>query len=232
MPKLLKVRLSILMFLEFFVWGAWYTTIAVYMSDHGMENLTHWPFTGNAIAAIVAPFIVGMVADRYFNSERILGFLHLLGGVILFITPSLYQSPLLFIGALILYNICYMPTMSLANSLSFHNINDQEKEFPVIRTFGTVGWIVAGLTISFVLGYFVSSQVPAEQTAVPVYLAAGSSILLGLYCFTLPKTPPQARGDKNTWKQIVGVDALKKLWSPAFAIFLVSSILISIPLAA
>ncbi len=232
MGKLIKVRLSVLMFLEFFVWGSWYTTIAVYMSHHGMENLTHWPFTGNAIAAIIAPFVVGMVADRYFNSERILGFLHLLGGVILFITPSLYQSPLLFIGALILYNICYMPTMSLANSLSFHNINDQEKEFPVIRTFGTVGWIVAGLTISFVLGYFVSSQVPAEQTAVPVYLAAGSSILLGLYCFTLPKTPPQARGDKNTWKQIVGVDALKKLWSPAFAIFLVSSILISIPLAA
>ncbi len=232
MAKLIKVRLSVLMFLEFFVWGSWYTTIAVYMSHHGMENLTHWPFTGNAIAAIIAPFVVGMVADRYFNSERILGFLHLLGGLILFITPSLYQSPLLFIGALILYNICYMPTMSLANSLSFHNINDQEKEFPVIRTFGTVGWIVAGLTISFVLGYFVSSQVPAEQTAVPVYLAAGSSILLGLYCFTLPKTPPQARGDKNTWKQIVGVDALKKLWSPAFAIFLVSSILISIPLAA
>lgn len=232
MGKLIKVRLSVLMFLEFFVWGSWYTTIAVYMSHHGMENLTHWPFTGNAIAALVAPFIVGMVADRYFNSERILGFLHLLGGVILFITPSLYQSPLLFIGALILYNVCYMPTMSLANSLSFHNINDQEKEFPVIRTFGTVGWIVAGLTISFILGYFVSTQVPAEQTAVPVYLAAGSSILLGLYSFTLPKTPPQAKGEKNTWRQIVGVDALKKLWSPAFGIFLVSSILISIPLAA
>lgn len=232
MPKLIKVRLSILMFLEFFVWGAWYTTIAVYMSHHGMENLTHWPFTGNAIAAIVAPFIVGMVADRYFNSERILGFLHLLGGVILFITPSLYQTPWLFIGALILYNICYMPTMSLANSLSFHNINDQEKEFPLIRTFGTVGWIVAGLTISFGLGYFISTEVAPEQTAIPVYLAASASIILGLYSLTLPKTPPQAKGEKNTWREIVGVDALKKLWSPAFGIFLVSSILISIPLAA
>lgn len=232
MGKLIKVRLSVLMFLEFFVWGAWYTTIAVYMSHHGMENLTHWPFTGNAIAAILAPFIVGMIADRYFNSEKILGFLHLLGGVILFITPSLAHTPWLFIGALILYNICYMPTMSLANSLSFHNINDQEKEFPVIRTFGTVGWIVAGMTISFVLGYFVSSGMAPEQTAVPVYLAAGSSILLGLYSFTLPKTPPQAKGEKSTWREIVGVDALKKLWSPAFGIFLVSSILISVPLAA
>ncbi len=232
MGKLIKVRLSILMFLEFFVWGAWYTTIAVYMSHHGMENLTHWPFTGNAIAAIVAPFIVGMIADRYFNSERILGFLHLLGGVILFITPSLYETPWLFIGALILYNICFMPTMSLANSLSFHNINDQEKEFPVIRTFGTVGWIVAGLTISFVLGYFISSDLQPEQTSIPVYLAAAFSILLGLYCFTLPKTPPQAKGEKSTWREVVGIDALNKLWSQPFAIFLVSSILISIPLAA
>ncbi|MBY5956662.1 MFS transporter [Membranicola marinus] len=232
MGKFIKVRLSLLMFLEFFVWGSWYTTVAVYMSQHGMENLTHWPFTGNAIAAIVAPFIVGMVADRYFNSERILGFLHLLGGVILFMTPSFYQTPWLFISALVLYNICFMPTMSLANSLSFHNINDQEKEFPVIRTFGTVGWIVAGLTISFVLGNFISSDLQPEQTAIPVYMAAGFSVLLGLYCFTLPKTPPQAKGEKSTWQEVVGVEALRKLWSQPFAVFLISSILISIPLAA
>lgn len=232
MGKFIKVRLSTLMFMEFFVWGAWYTTIAVYMSQHGMANLTHWPFTGNAIAAIVAPFIVGMVADRYFNSERILGFLHLLGGLILFITPSLNQSPWLFIGALILYNICFMPTLSLANSLSFHHINDQEKEFPVIRTFGTVGWILAGLTVSFLLSYFLTDNIPAEQTALPVYLAATMSILLGLYSLTLPRTPPQARGEKSTWQDIVGVEALRKLWSQPFAIFLVSSILISIPLAA
>lgn len=232
MGKFIKVRLSTLMFMEFFVWGAWYTTIAVYMSQHGMANLTHWPFTGNAIAAIVAPFIVGMVADRYFNSERILGLLHMLGGLILFITPSLHQTPWLFIGALILYNICFMPTLSLANSLSFHHINDQEKEFPVIRTFGTVGWIVAGLTVSFVLGYFLTENIPPEQTALPVYLAATMSILLGLYSLTLPKTPPQARGEKSTWRDIVGVEALRRLWSQPFAIFLVSSILISIPLAA
>lgn len=232
MGKLIRVRLSVLMFLEFFVWGAWYTAIAVYMSAQGMENLTHWPFTGNAIAAIVAPFVVGMIADRYFNSERILGFLHLLGGVILFITPSLSSLPWLFISALILYNICFMPTLSLANSLSFQNIDDQEKEFPVIRTFGTIGWIVAGLTVSFVLGYFISEQIPPEQTAIPVYLAAITSILLGLYSFTLPKTPPQAKGIKDSWRGILGLDALKKLWSQPFAIFFFSSILISIPLAA
>lgn len=228
---MIKTRLSVMMFFQFFVWGSWYTTIGVFMSKHGMENLTHWPFTGNAIGAIVAPFIVGMIADRYFNSEKILGFLHITGGIILMFTPAFSEVPWLFILLLILYNICYMPTMSLANSLSFHNIRDQEKEFPIIRTFGTIGWIVAGLIISFVLGRFLSTSVPPEQTAAPVRLAAASSILLGLYSFTLPKTPPQAKGETTTWREIIGVEALKKLWDRPFFIFLVSSFLISIPLA-
>src|SRR5690625_6563939 len=122
------------------------------MNNHAMYILTLWPFTVNAIGAIVAPFIVGMIADRYFNSEQILGFLHIIGGIILMTTPLFLHAPVTFILLLILYNICYMPTMSLANSLSFHNIQDQEKEFPIIRTFGTVGWIFAGLIISFILG--------------------------------------------------------------------------------
>ncbi|WP_236976958.1 MFS transporter [Membranihabitans maritimus] len=231
MPSVLKVRLSILLFFEFFVWGAWYTTIAVYMSNNGMENLTHWPFTGNAIAAIVAPFIVGMIADRYFNTEKILGTLHLLGGVILLFTPGLSSNPTLFILFLILYNICYMPTMSLANSLCFHHINNQEKEFPVIRTFGTIGWIIAGLVISFVLVSFVSEGITPEQTALPIYMAGSFSLLLGIYCLTLPKTPPQGKGQETTWRGILGVDALKKLWSRSFFIFLLSSFLICIPLA-
>lgn len=228
---MIKTRLSIMMFFQFFVWGSWYTTIGVFMSKHGMENLTHWPFTGNAIGAIVAPFIVGMIADRYFNSEKILGFLHIAGGLILMITPFFSDTPWLFILLLIFYNICYMPTMSLANSLSFHNIQDQEKEFPIIRTFGTVGWIVAGLIISFVLGRLLSVSVPPEQTAAPVRLAAAASILLGIYSFSLPKTPPQAKGETTTWREIIGVEALKKLWDRPFFIFLVSSFLISIPLA-
>lgn len=227
----MKIRLFFLMFLEFFVWGSWYTTIAVYMTKNGMESLTHWPFTGNAIAAILAPFIVGMIADRYFNTEKILGVLHLLGGAILFLTPSMASEPSLFILLLILYNICYMPTMSLCNTLCFHHIQDQEKEFPIIRTFGTLGWIVAGLTVSFVLVHFVSAGLQPEQTALPVYMAAGCSLFLGLYSFTLPKTPPQGKGQKSTWQTIVGIDALKKLWSRPFFIFLLSSLLICIPLA-
>lgn len=228
--KLPDARLSLMMFLQFFIWGAWYTTIAVYMTAHGMESLTHWPFTVNPIAAIVAPFFVGLIADRYFATEKVLGTMHLLGALFMFAVPSLSESPVLFILVLLLYNLCYMPTMSLANTLAFHNIDDQENEFPLIRVFGTVGWIVAGLLISFILGQFVSGL--PEETAMPLYLAAAASLALGLYSFTLPHTPPPAAGEKVSVRSIVGVDALKQLGSPSFYVFLASSLLICIPLAA
>jgi len=147
----IRVRLSVLMFLEFFIWGAWYTTIAVYMTKHNMGNLTHWPYTVNPIAAIIAPFFVGLIADRYFATEKVLAILHILGAFFMFLTPSFTGNPTLFILLLLAYNICYMPTISLANTVCFHIMTDQEKQFPMIRVFGTIGWIVAGLVISFVL---------------------------------------------------------------------------------
>jgi len=220
------------MFLEFFIWGAWYTTVAVFMSSHGMENLTHWPFTVNPIAAIAAPFFVGLIADRYFATEKVYGVLHILGAIFMFLTPQAVGSPLIFILLLLAYNLCYMPTMSLANTLSFHNIEDQEKQFPVIRVFGTIGWIVAGLVVSFGLGAFVSQGVQPEQTALPLYLTAAASLVLGIYSFTLPHTPPPAAGEEVSVRSILGIDALKKLGSKSFYIFLISSMLISIPLAA
>lgn len=220
------------MFLQFFIWGAWYTAIAVYMSNFGMEDLTHWPFTVNPIAAICAPFFVGLIADRYFATEKVLGTLHILGGIIMGLTPQAVDNPVVFILMLLAYNLCYMPTMSLANTLSFHNISDQEKEFPVIRVFGTIGWIVAGLTVSFGLVSFVAEGVTPEGTALPLYLTAIASIILGLYSFTLPHTPPPAKGDSVSARSILGIDALKKLGSKSFYIFLASSMLISIPLAA
>lgn len=232
MKKFVQARLSGMMFLEFFVWGAWYTAIAVYMSNNGMEDLTHWPFTVNPIAAICAPFFVGLIADRYFATERVLGTLHILGGIIMGLTPLAVNSPLVFILMLLAYNLCYMPTMSLSNTLAFHNIQDQEKEFPVIRVFGTVGWIVAGLTVSFGLVGFVSEGITPEATALPLYLTSIASIVLGLYSFTLPHTPPPAKGETVSVRSIVGVDALKQLGSKSFYIFLASSLLISIPLAA
>ena len=183
-------RLAAMMFLQFFVWGAWYTTVAVYMSSHGMESLTHWPYTVNPVAAIVAPFFLGLVADRYFATEKVLGVLHLLGGLVMLLVPRASGVPLVFILLLLVYNLCYMPTLGLANSLAFHHIRNQERQFPVIRVFGTVGWIVAGLLISFGLSRFVT--VLPEQTAMPLYTTAVASLVLGLYSFTLPHTPPPA----------------------------------------
>lgn len=226
-----RFQLSLMMFLEFFVWGAWYSAIAVYMSSNGMKSLTHWPFTVNAIAAIVAPFFVGLIADRYFATQKVLGTLHLLGAVFMFITPSLTGSPVLFILSLLAYNICYMPTMSLANTLAFHQMTQQEKQFPAIRVFGTIGWIAAGLTISFVLVSFVQQDIQPEATALPLYLTAGASLLLGLYSFALPHTPPPAAGKKVSVRTIIGVDAFKRLGSRSFYVFLASSLLICIPLA-
>jgi nucleoside transporter len=232
MMKFVKTRLSAMMFLEFFIWGAWYTAIAVYMSANGMGDLTHWPFTVNPIAAIFAPFFVGLIADRYFATEKVLGVLHIVGGLFMLLTPMAVETPVVFILMLLGYNLCFMPTMSLANTLAFHNITDQEKEFPVIRVFGTIGWIVAGLTVSFILVYFVSEGIPPEATALPLYLTAAASFALGIYSFTLPHTPPPAKGESVSVRSILGVDALKHLGSKTFYIFLASSLLISIPLAA
>ena len=227
----LSTRLSAMMFLQFFIWGAWYVTIGNYMAAQGMADLTHWPYTVNPVAAIVAPFFLGLVADRFLATERVLGTLHIIGGLIMLTVPQATGSPLLFILLLLLYNICYMPTLGLANSLAFHNIENQEKQFPLIRVFGTIGWIVAGLFIGFVLGQFSGDELP-DRTPLPLYTTAIASLILGAYSFTLPHTPPPAAGEKVSLKSIVGIDAFRQLGSRAFYIFIVCSILICIPLAA
>jgi len=225
-------RLSAMMFLQFFVWGAWYTTIAVYMTNQGMGTLTHWPYTVNPIAAIAAPFFVGLVADRFFATEKIYAILHLLGGVILLAAPQMAGNPTLFIVMLLLYNLCYMPTIALSNSLAFHNIADQEKQFPRIRVWGTIGWIIAGLFISFGLGAFVSGQLRPEQTALPLYTAAVGSLVLAGFSLTLPHTPPPARGQAVSARSVIGLDAFKHLGSRPFYVFITAALLLCIPLAA
>ena len=221
-----------MMFLQFFIWGAWYVTIGNYMTAMDMADLTHWPYTVNPLAAIISPFFLGMIADRYFATEKVLGVLHILGGVVMFFTPQAAGSPVLFIGLLGLYNLCYMPTLGLTNSLAFHHIEDQEKQFPLIRVFGTIGWIVAGLFISFVLGGFVTGDVLPDETALPLYTTAVASILLGVYSFSLPHTPPAAKGTAVSMRSILGLDAFNHLKSKPFMVFLASSFLLSIPLAA
>jgi nucleoside transporter len=229
--KPLTARLSAMMFLQFFIWGAWYTTIAVFMTARGMGTLTHWPFTVNPVAAIAAPFFVGLIADRFFATQKVLGVLHLLGGVVLLAAPQTTGNPTLFILLLLVYNLCYMPTLGLSSSLAFHNIQDQEKQFPKIRVWGTIGWIIAGLFISFVLSKFVSGG-QAEQTAMPLYSAGIASLVLGVYAFSLPNTPPPAAGQTVSARSILGLDALAQLGSPSFYVFIISALLICIPLAA
>ena len=228
--KSIGPRLGAMMFLEFFIWGAWYTTIAVYMSNHGMGTLTFWPYTVNPIAAIAAPFFVGLVADRYFATQKALGTLHLLGGLVLLATPSTSATPTLFIVMLLLYNLCYMPTLGLTSSLAFHHIEDQERQFPKIRVWGTIGWIIAGLFISFILTPMLNG-VGAETTAWPLYVAGVTSILLGLYAFSLPHTPPSAAGQPVSFRSIAGLDAMRQLGSRSFWVFIISALLICIPLA-
>ena len=227
---MIRTKLSVMMFLQFFIWGAWYTTIAVYMSNHGMERLTHWPYTVNPIAAIVAPFFLGLIADRYFSTEKVLGVLHLAGGLILFAVPQFTGSATTFILLLLFYNLCYMPTLGLANSLAFHHIESQEQQFPLIRVFGTVGWIVAGLFISFVLGAVMTAE--PETTALPLYTAATASVLLGVFSFSLPHTPPRAAGVPVSFRSIAGLDAFKQLGDRPFYVFITASLLLCIPLAA
>src|SRR5258705_2913630 len=162
-----RAKLSAMMFLQFFIWGAWYTTIAVYMTHHGMGTLTHWPYTVNPIAAIAAPFFLGLVADRYFATEKVLGVLHVLGGLVMLVVPQATGAPTVFIVLLLIYNLCYMPTLGLANSLAFHHIQSQEQQFPLIRVFGTVGWIVAGVFLSYLLRP--PAGAGAEQNPPPLY---------------------------------------------------------------
>ncbi len=228
---MIRTKLSVMMFLQFFIWGAWYTTIGVYMANHGMERLTHWPYTVNPVAAIVAPFFLGLVADRYFATEKVLGILHILGGLIMCAVPRFTGSPTVFILILLAYCLCYMPTLGLANSLAFHHIQSQEKQFPLIRVFGTIGWIVAGLFISFVLGKMMGAASP-EQTAGPIYTAGIASVVLGVFSFTLPHTPPPGRGQPVSLRSIAGLDAFKQLGDRPFYVFIVASLLLCIPLAA
>ncbi len=228
MNRKIYTQLSIMMFVEFFVWGAWYSTVGNFMAKVGMSDAIYWAYTVSPIGAIISPFFLGMVADRFFSAEKVLGVLHLIGGVAIFFTPFVAeagaQNAVWFIILLLIHMLSYMPTIGLVNTLAFHNIDDQEKQFPIIRVFGTIGWIVAGIFVSYIL--------QADESGLPLYIAGISGILMGLYSFTLPHTPPTASGKKITIREIAGIDALAQLKSNAFIVFIVSSLLISIPLAA
>lgn len=217
-----RLQLSTLMFLQYFVWGTWYVTISTYLT----QTLEFEPvqvglvFGTFSIAAMISPFFVGLVADKFFPTEKTLGFLHLLGAAI-FMLLSTIETFGFFYAGLLLYALCYTPTMALSNSLSFHQMEDPGKQFPGIRVLGTIGWIAAGMTIGFM---------KVESSVIQLYIGAITSALLGLYCFTLPHVPPK-KDAKATLAEIIGLDALKLFKERAFAIIIIASILTCIPLS-
>jgi nucleoside transporter len=224
MTPSVRLKLSVMMFLQYFVWGAWYVTMGTWLGQtlHFSDEQIGLAFGTTALAAMISPFFVGMVADRFLATERILAALHVLGGVVLFFASSqtTFGS---FYGVILVYTLCYMPTLALSNSLSFRQMVDPGREFPPIRVLGTIGWIVAGLAIG-TLGL--------EATATPLRIAGVASIVLGLFCLVLPHTPPleQSQTRRATWSDILGLDALKLLRERSFAVFVLGSFLICIPL--
>lgn len=246
---MIPARLSIMMFLQFFIWGSWYVTAYLFLGKIGFGGpQIGWTYSVGPIAGMLSPFVVGMVADRFFATERVLGTLHILGGAAMFCAAAMMGGfeplPLTIAGTSIdipsfatsdepaspavinlfffAHMLCFYPTLALTNSLALHNMTDSEKQFPLIRVFGTIGWIVAGV--------FVSWQ--TWDAAVNLFYLAGlSAVVMGIYSFTLPHTPPPGKGKAITTRELLGLDALGMLTRPSFLVFMLSSFLICIPLA-
>ena len=215
-----------MMFLEFFIWGGWFVTMGTFLSQNFSASGSQLAqaYETQSIGAIVAPFIIGLVADRYFSAQKILGVLHIIGSLLLF-QAGVQNDFGAFYPYIFIYMILYMPTLALVNSVAFRQMEDPSKEFPPIRVFGTVGWIIAGLAIGF-LGW--ESQKILENT---FYLTAAASFILGIFSFSLPNTPPTADKANLNISKILGLDALSLLKNKKYLIFFISSILICIPLA-
>ena len=228
-----RVQLSLMMFLEFFIWGGWFVTLGTFLGINlkATGNQTADVFSTQSWGAIIAPFIVGLIADRYINSERILGVLHIIGAVLMYQMYSA-ESISVFYPYVLAYMILFMPTIALTNSVSFRQMRDPEKEFSGIRLWGTIGWIVAGLMISFLFHWDSDENTAQGLLRNTFFMSAIVSLVLGIFSFTLPKTPPtKSSKEKVNIREIIGLDALKLLKDRNFAIFFISSILICIPLA-
>ena len=228
-----RIQLSFMMFLNFFIWGAWFVTLGTFLDKNlqatGAQSGN--VFSTQSWGAIIAPFFIGLIADRFINAERILGALHLAGAVLMY---QLYNATDIgvFYPYVLIYMILFMPTLALVNSVSFNQMSNPEKDFSGIRVWGTIGWIVAGLMISYLFHWDSPENTNNGMLRNTFLMASIASLVLGLFSFTLPKTPPKRRsGEKVSINEIIGLDALKLLKDKNFAVFFIASILICIPLA-
>ncbi|QMD07563.1 MFS transporter [Citrobacter sp. RHB36-C18] len=221
--RLLVPRLSLMMFLQFFIWGSWSVTLGLVMSQHNMSLLIGDAFSAGPIASILSPFVLGMLVDRFFASQKVMAVMHLAGAAILWFVPQtlVAQNGALLIGLLFGYTLCYMPTLALTNNIAFHSLSDKDKTFPVVRVFGTIGWIVAGI--------FIGVTGISDTTGI-FTLAAVISVILALYSLTLPNTPAPAKGLPVKVRDLFCADAFALLKVRHFFVFSLCATLISVPL--
>ena len=216
-------RLSAMMFLQFFVWGSWFATLGICLSNNDLKDFGGGAYGTAPLAAIIAPLFLGLIADRFFPSQIVMAGLMLLGGAIMCMVPSYAEAKEgdALVWLLLGHMVCYMPTLGLSNTIAFTNISDQS-QFPKVRVWGTIGWIVAGLLVGF-LGWSAKFEI--------FWMAGIGSILLGLYCFSLPHTPPPAKGKPLNIRTLLMLDGFKLMADFPFLVFIVCSTLICIPLA-
>ena len=221
-----------MMFLEFFIWGGWFVTLGTFLGHNlnatGAE--TGMAYSTQSWGAIIAPFIIGMIADRFFNAERILAVLHIIGAILMY-QMSQVSDFQMFYPYVLGYMITYMPTLALVNSVSFNQMTNPAKEFSYIRVWGTIGWIIAGLSISYFFHWDSADGIKEGMLQNTFLMTAIASAIMGIFSFTLPETPPKMSKGKVTFSDIIGLDAIKLLYNRNFFIFFVSSVLICIPLA-
>lgn len=215
--------LASMMFFEYFIWGAWYVTMGTYMGEHlkasGLQIGT--AYSALAIATMISPFFVGLVADRFFAAQKIMGVLHIVGGALLFLATRIENNDA-FYWVILAYSLVYMPTIALSNNVAFSQMTDPGKQFPWIRVFGTLGWIVAGILIS---------KMGIEKTSATFYMAATVSVGLGLLSFVLPNTPPKAAEASTSASKALGAEAFVLFKDKPYLIFFIAAILVCIPLS-
>jgi nucleoside transporter len=223
MRSTIFAKLSVMMLLEYFVWGSWYVTMSTYMSEFLKSSGVQIgaAYSALAIATMISPFFVGMVADRFFSAQRIMGVLHLVGGGLLYLATQITDNTS-FYWLIVFYSLLYMPTIALSNSIAFHQMTDPGRQFPWIRVFGTLGWILAGVMIG---------ALSIEKTPATFHMAAIASVALGLISFILPNTPPKGKPATSTASSALGTEAFVLFKDKSYVVFFIAAILVCIPLS-